>query len=201
MTTWCATVRCMTGVALACTQSSMNWGSSSGQSSYHARGQNGESAAVLPKGRGSCPVTEIGSKATGRDLAALLGRGMAVERLASSTLGGELSLALPLPLRLIRGGPSSDGLDGHWLTSKSAGIGSGGLLLSLARLAGGGPPATRPPTDTLVVDRSGGGGLSAFLFVDDEEDLVVTFAKSNNFISRRMTFSSMQMSLSSTCSQ
>ena len=38
----------------------------------------GESAAVLPKGWGSCPVMEIGSEATSRGLATFLGRRVVV---------------------------------------------------------------------------------------------------------------------------
>ena len=106
---WCATVCCTRGVKLACSQSSMNWGSSSGQSSYHARGQYGESAAVLPKGWGSCPVTEISSEATSRGLATFLGRSVAVGRLALSMPGGEIFLTFPLPFQLVRGVPPRTG--------------------------------------------------------------------------------------------
>ena len=102
--TWCMTVHCTRGVKLACSQSSMNLGSSSGQSLYHTHGWYRARAAIFPKGWGSWPVTDISSKATGQGFATFLGRRVAAGQLVSSKLGGELFLAFPLPFQLAGGG-------------------------------------------------------------------------------------------------
>ena len=93
-------------------------------------------------------MIEIGSDATGRRLAAFLAGMAAMGRLESSTSGGGLVHALPLPFCLALT-PSSDALDNHSLASYWSAKGGGGSLSSLTCLAGGGSSADCAPVDSV----------------------------------------------------
>jgi len=91
------------------------------------------SMAVLPKGQGKMPVTDIGSDATRRGLVNFLEGRSAIERLESSMLGGrplggrlESSLCLPLQSFFDKQGNSMLSHDYHFSMSYEAQTGGSG---------------------------------------------------------------------------